>query len=161
EEHQEGVSLQILIGDYLPILIDELEGSADRGDLLRHRRGEAPGQDEDNAEAKRQTREKGGGHQKDAAVACGHFGMPSADGSITSRRRSRQRSSRRIPPCRSGPTAPASRPAGSRRPRRAARTGAKAATALQKRSQASMFLHPAGHGRAAALPNRTACGPRQ
>src|SRR5262245_26862282 len=111
EEHQEGVALQILIGDHLPILIDELEGSADGGDLLRDGGGEAPSQDQDDAEAKRQAREKGGGYQKNAAVACGHLGMPYADGWITSRRRSRRRSSRRTPRCRSGPRAPACRPA--------------------------------------------------
>jgi hypothetical protein len=76
EEHQEGVPLQILICDHLTILIGELEGSADGGDLLRDRRGEPPSQDQDDAEAKRQARDKGGGHQKNAAVACGYLGMP-------------------------------------------------------------------------------------
>ena len=38
EKHQERPTPQILVGDHLPILIGELERSADGGDLLRDRR---------------------------------------------------------------------------------------------------------------------------
>ena len=72
EKHQEGMTLQILVGDRLPVLIGELERSADGRDLLRDRRREPSGHDKDDAEAKHQPSEKCRAHHKDAGAACGH-----------------------------------------------------------------------------------------
>ena len=68
------MTLQILVGDRLPVLIGELERSADGCDLLRDRRREPSSHDKDDAEAKHQPGEKCRAHHEDTGAACGHTG---------------------------------------------------------------------------------------
>ena len=74
EEHQGWAALQILIGDHFPVLIRQLERSADGGDLLRHRRRQASGHDQDDTEAKHEPGGECRRYQENADVARGHVG---------------------------------------------------------------------------------------
>src|SRR5262249_52752747 len=58
EEHQEGTSLHILIGERLSILVFKLKRPANGGDGRTHRRQYAPGDEEDGAKKQKQPAEK-------------------------------------------------------------------------------------------------------
>src|SRR5580704_9480000 len=104
EENQKWMALQILIADDLPILIRELERSADVGDLLRRRCRQSVEEYDDCAEEPKPGKECRAYHQ-DADAARSHNEVLGRQ-AFRNRRPSLQRSSRRRLPCRNVPTAP-------------------------------------------------------
>src|SRR5438874_2482014 len=76
KEHQEGMSLQVLIADRLAVLILEMEGAADRGDRGADRRGGAAGDEDDRAEKQKQPAEKRGEQKHEAGCILLHDLLP-------------------------------------------------------------------------------------
>jgi hypothetical protein len=76
EEHQEGASLHILIGERLAVLVFKVKRPADRGNRGTNRRRRASGDEKDGAKKQKQPAEKSGEQQHDARCIRLHERFP-------------------------------------------------------------------------------------
>src|SRR5437899_7432259 len=72
KENQERPALEVLIGDGLPVLIDEPERSADSGDLRTVLRRERTCRQQDDRAAQDKPGQEGAENEHEANVARGH-----------------------------------------------------------------------------------------